>query len=48
MVYGFAASISAEIGFVSEHSIDPVGNSLDSIVRHVCSLGSIFDGQMEY
>ena len=48
MVYGFAASASAQIGFVSEHSVDPVGNPLDSAVGHVCSLGSIFNGRMKY
>ena len=48
MVYSFAACTSAQIGFVSEHGVDPVGDSLDSTVRHVCSLGSIFNGRMEY
>ena len=48
MVYGFAASASAQIGFVSEHSVDPVGDPLDSAVGHVYTLGSIFNGRMEY
>ena len=48
MMYGFAASASAQIGLVSEHSIDPVGDSFDNAVRHVCSLGPVFDDRMKY
>ena len=47
MVNSFASSAFTQVGFMSEHSVDSISDFFNRTARHVCALGSIFDGRMQ-
>ena len=46
VVNGFTSSAFTQIGFMSEHGVDSVGDSFDCTVRHVCALDSVFNSRV--